>query len=289
MIIYMPNTSQQTIGGGWTFMRNLKTGLGGKVQWANRWEDCDLLFINSASVVDLGEVEAAAAAGKAIVFRVDNILKKSRNRRSRINDKMRRFGELADHVIYQSEWAKEYAGFIVGTDHSSVIYNGVNTEIFYPDADADHSKEKRFLFVQFNRDENKRFPEAAYIFHMLWRNDHSRTLTLVGQFSPELVEANFDFFAGEQINFIPPIEDPHVMADIYRDHDCLIFPAFADAAPNTVLEARACGLGVLGVNKIGGTMEMLNPDLDISLDRMCREYYAIFDLILNDHDIAVGA
>lgn len=285
MIIYIPNTSDQTIGGGWTFLRNIKRALGDRVQWAHNWQEADLILIASASMTDANEIEEAAKAGKPIVFRVDNIPRKSRNRRGRIYDKMKRFGQLAEHVIYQSEWAKMYAGWLVNQEEkSSVIYNGVDTNVFHK-TDEPAIEKNRYLFVHYNRDENKRFPEAFYHFHMAWRNNPDATLTIVGNFSPEMIDANFDFFGDEQIEYIPPISDMHVLADIYREHDILLFPAFMDAAPNTVLEARASGLEIQCINEVGGTKELLNPELDISLERMGNEYFAIFDLIINTKEI----
>lgn len=285
MIIYIPNNSEQSIGGGWTFLRNIKRALGDRIQWAHNWQEADLILIASASMTDANEIEEAAKAGKPIVFRVDNIPRKSRNRRGRIYDKMKRFGELSEHIIYQSEWAKMYAGWLVKNDEkSSVIYNGVDITVFHQ-SDEPVIEKNRYLFVHYNRDENKRFPEAFYHFHMAWRNDPDASLTIVGNFSPEMIDANFDFFGGEKIEYIPPISDMHVLADIYREHDVLLFPAFMDASPNTILEARASGLKVECVNETGGTKELLNPELDISLERMGNEYHAIFDLILNTKEI----
>ncbi len=281
MKLWLPNISEQKIGGGFTFMRNIKSGLSDRVQFVDRWQDADIVLISSVTIIDRNDFEEIVAARKKIVFRVDNIPRKSRNKRGRVYDNMRRFGECADVIVYQSFWAKDYAGYLIGDDiNSMIIYNGVDQKIFYPpERDRDYT---RYLFVQFNRDENKRFTEAAYFFHMKWRKDKRIKLTIVGQFSPEIIDADFDFFAGEQIGHIPPIDDPHVLADIYRDHDVLLFPAFCDAAPNTVLEARACGLMIDLVNREGGTNEMLKDDLDISLDRMCQEYYSLFTLLLEE-------
>lgn len=278
MKIYIPNNSQQTLGGGWTFIRNFQKGmkkLGYDFTFTR--EAADVILINGASMTDPHEVEEAKKSGKKIVFRVDNIPKKSRNKRARIYNRMKSFGELADKIVYQSNWACDYAGYLVGhPDKASIIYNGVDKEIFFPrfvnGSEYVAFPKTKYLFVQFNRDENKRMPEALYYFHQLWRKNKDISITLLGQFSPELVEAEFDFFDGEDWNYISPVENPERMADLYRAHDVLLFPAFCDAAPNTCLEARACGLKVELVNPVGGTIEMLNPDLDISLDRMYLKY-----------------
>ncbi len=286
--VYIPNNSEMSVGGGWTFIRNLKKGLQNEVQFVDNPMVCDILFVNSASMTDWDDVETAYEMKKKIVFRVDNVPKRSRNKRGRIYDKMRRFGQIADIVVFQSEWAKLYAGYMVGTDHSIVIPNGVDYDIFNTD-DREVITGNRYLFVHYNRDENKRFPEAAYQFHMIHRDNKNASLTILGKFSPELINADFDFFAGENYKYLPPVSDPKDMARIYKAHDILLFPAFADAAPNTVLEARACGMEVKLVNEVGGTKEMLNKNLDISLERMCAEYLGLFNLLMNEKEVSTNA
>lgn len=284
MKIYIPKyQGDMTIGGGWTFLRNFQKGMARYVEFVDDLNKADIFFIVSASMTDQEEVEEAKSKGRAIVFRVDNVPRKSRNKRGRIYDKMKRFGELADIIVFQSEWAREYAGYLTGTEHSMVINNGVDTDIFNLDDRTPSPRNDRYLYVQFNRDENKRFPEAAYHFHFVSRKNPEAKLTLLGAFSPEMITADFDFFGKENIEYIAPTPDPEVMASIYKDNDILLFPAFADAAPNTVLEARACGLEVQLVNPIGGTHEMMGV-VDISLDRMCSEYDALFKLIINTNE-----
>lgn len=279
MNIYLPNISTQSIGGGWTFMRNLKEGMAKffpDVKFTEKIAAADIMLVSGVTLSSPEEVEFAKNQGIKIVFRVDNVPKKSRNKRSRVYDNMVKFSDWSDRIVFQSQWAKDYAGFFTGKNAWQIIYNGVDKDIFNPAPERDYTEPKRYLFVQFNRDENKRFPEAAYFFHKRFLEDKRIKLSLVGQFSPELGSANFDFFADETVDYLGIVGTPEQMASIYKDHDVLLFPAFADAAPNTVLEARACGLEVECVNPIGGTSEMLSPFLDISLERMCREYYELF-------------
>lgn len=264
-------------------MRNFRNGMAGHADFVDHLEGADVMMICGVTLASIEEVNKAKDLGIPIVFRVDNIPKKSRNKRSRVYNNMRLFGSLADMSVFQSKWAAEYAGFLTGDVPNMVIVNGVDQSVFTPGPEREPGTPKKYLFIQYNRDENKRFPEAAYHFHQAWRKDRGVKLTLVGQFSPDLAMAEFDFFAGEDVEYIGVIPDPNTLAEVYRDHDILLFPAYADAAPNTVLEARACGLEVQLVNAIGGTSEMLDPDLDISLARMCNEYLALFNLLTNSY------
>jgi len=283
--IYIPNESKQSLGGGWTFLRNFKKAFSkyGDVKFVSQWQDCDILFIVGATLTPRDEVVRAKEAGKKIVFRVDNIPKDSRNRGTAFS-RMIDYARLADVIVFQSEWAKDYAGWwfvdnsIDINTKGRIIYNGVDTDFFYEDSSVKNNN--RYIVVQYNRDENKRIPEAFYIFHQAYRENKDIELFVVGQFSPELVTYNFDFFAGERVHYVGVVEDPKQMGDMFRSSGYLIFPAFADAAPNTVLEARACGCEIVGVNATGGTIEMLELPKVRTIETMGEEYRMVFEDIL---------
>ena len=281
--IYVPNNSKQSIGGGFTFFRNIQKGLGAD-NFVTTWQDADVVLITGATMTDRQEMLDAKKAGKKIVFRVDNIPRDSRNRGTAFS-RMLDFAKLSDYIIFQSEWAKEYAGWwftdngINITDKSVIVYNGVDTDYFYyRDEHKQEKKEGRYLYVQYNRDENKRATEAFYRFHEEYRKNKDVELWLVGQFSPELISNNFDFFAGEDISYLGVITDPLQLGDIYRSSQYLLFPAFGDASPNTVMEAMACGCEVVGVNEVGGTRELLKVT-DRSIEDMASDYQFIFEQV----------
>ena len=292
MKIYSPKKTKQDLGGGFTFYRNFteglrRTGLGVMV---DSWRDCDVVLITGATMTDRDEIEQAKKAGKKIIFRIDNLPKDSRNRGTAFS-RMRYFAMLADEIIFQSEWARNYVGWwLIQGDcpalkgdvmNGKIVYNGVDTDhFFYTDNPAE--RKEKYLYVQYNRDENKRFTEAAYYHHMKFRRNKNIELTLLGRFSDELREYDFDFFAGEKINYIPPVDNPKVMGEIMRNHKYLYFPAFIDASPNTVAEALACGCEVLLPNIEGGTMEIIeNYKRDgkvQSIEEMVSNYIKIFNL-----------
>ena len=280
MKIYIPNTSKQSIGGGWTFIRNFRKGVS-NVEFVDNWKECDIVLVTGVTMTDRKEMEEVKANGKKIILRIDNMPKDSRNRGTAFS-RMLDFSKMADFFIFQSEWAKDYVGWwlvdngVDITNRSAIVYNGVDREAFYPQ--EGEQVKGRYLYVQYNRDENKRMGEAFYLFHQAFRKDKSLELWLVGQFSPELSENNFDFFAGENVEYTGIIEDPKELGDIYRTCQYLLFPAFADASPNTVMEAMACGCEILGVNTIGGTIELMNIK-GRSIEDMANEYKLIFEQV----------
>lgn len=273
MRVFAPNISEQTaLGGGWTFLRNLKKALLGRVEFVDNAKDCDIYFITSVTMVDKNEVFEAHNNGKKIVLRVDNMPRKSRNNRMSPHERMREFAKMGT-TIYQSNWAKEWIGSYVGVK-GTVILNGVDTDIFKPSIKPEVPY-KRFLVVQYNRDENKRIPEAFDMFTEEWLKDNRNELNIVGRFSPELVSAGFDFYRGENIRYHGIMELPELMASIMQQCDILLYPSYSDACPNTCIEAKACGMEIWhrGHAGVGEACSIPDP----SLTRMGNEYFKVFE------------
>jgi len=303
--IHLANQSKQGIGGGWTFMHNLRESMElikADVKFTD-YAESDIYFISGASMVTRDSIKLAKKDGKKIVLRVDNIPRNSRNRNTGTT-RMYDFAQLADWVIFQSEWAKqkvmplldsytneisnEYNGHMYGTEkrekffcecNSSIIMNGVNTYIFKKDGDKlPNPHKKRFLIVRFNRDNNKRLEEALDMYSEKWLIDKDIDLYVIGQYSRELVAGYFDFYMGERFTMFSVIENRTQLASMYRSCDVLIYPSYSDACPNTVLEARACGLEIWH-NGHAGIPEVM-AEKDITLERMGKEYLDVFKKLL---------
>lgn len=286
MKIYIPNTSKQTLGGGFLFIPNLKKGLKGKAEFVNTWQESDIVLIVGITMTERAEIKEAKAAKKKIVLRIDNMPKDSRNRGTAFS-RMRDFGQLADQIVFQSNWAKSYVGnwlaynHNVKLKHSKVIYNGIDPDFFYHH-DNPSTRDEVYLFCTFNTDENKRFPEAAYDFYLrnfdaLENGKKQPKLKLVGNLGDNLRNYNFDFFNKEQVTYTPPVSDRQELANIYRSCKYLYFPAFADASPNTVGEAITCGCQVLLANPVGGTKEVIDifSKKPITIQEMAEQYLEI--------------
>lgn len=294
MKIYLANSSKQIIGGGWTFIRNLRKGLEGKVEFVNNLKDCDIFFVSSATMVSRDEVMMVKEMGKKIVLRVDNIPRNSRNRNtgtSRLWD----FAQAADLIIYQSNWAREFVGAFIdpeGKKKSAVIYNGADESIFTPDGPTiEKEGAPQYLYIRYNRDETKRWEEAWFEFQTAFFKNKNAHLWIVGCFSDELKEYNFDFFGGaeQRIRYMGIIEDPAEMAKIYRSADLLLIPYFNDACSNLLIEYLRCNrehakieTGSGGLT--GGTPEIINlfkNGYDFSAEKMAEQYFNEFKNLLS--------
>lgn len=256
MKLHIANYEPDRVGGGWSFQQNF-----GKAMHHSPYSNSDIYFITSPSIVQRDEVVQAKADGKKIVLRLDNVIRNSRNRNTGMT-RMKDFCELADLVIYQSQWAKDFLMPYTETD-GVVILNGVDTEKYKagptPPSDS-------YLYVRSSRDEGKGWINAWY-----WFVNNTGHLEIVGKFSRENLEYNFDFYNGERYRFMGEQTN---MPDVYRRNKYFLYSYWFDACSNTLLEARASGCNIVDVHgalQTGGAPEIMACE-DISLERMVKEY-----------------
>lgn len=258
--IYLPKFEPNRKGGGWTFQSNLyKTA---KEYMTTDYSEADIYFIAGASMLDKEEVRQAKSDGKKIVLRVDNMPRNSRNRNSG-SSRLKLYSELADLVIYQSEWAKNFLKPFLKVG-GPVILNGVDTELY--NSDNRRAPEDSYLYVRSSRDEGKQWIMAWY-----WFVNNPGTLEIVGQFSLENLEYKFDFYNGERFRFMGVQKN---MMEIYKRNKYFLYTYLNDACSNTLLEARASGceiIDVYGMLSTGGAPEIMALE-DLSLERMGKEY-----------------
>lgn len=275
MKVYIARQDDNKLGGGWSWISNAKKAL---EKHLTSYEDCDIYLIPSPSMVSKEEVDQAQADGKKIVLRVDNIVRNSRNRNTGMS-RMKRFADQAHLVIYQSEFAKKLLMPYLKVD-GVVILNACDTDIFHANGRQEDVIAK-YIYSRVNRDETKNWEMARYTFQTESeaRNGQAK-LNIVGAFSPELIEYNFDFYNNEKYHYWGVVSDPQSLANLYRDSDYLIYTFWNDACSNTLIEALCCGCTVADkydMTRTGGAFEILNKFYQLgegyfSLERMGYEY-----------------
>lgn len=280
-MVFVANSSQQQIGGGWSFISNFKLALHDKV--TEDYDNAKVYFIASPTMVQREEVAQAKRDGKKIILRIDNAVRNSRNRNTGMT-RMKDFAQAADAVIYQSSWARGYLLPFLDVS-GEVIHNSADESIFHG---PNVSKPMTFVYSRYNRDETKNVEQARYYFSRIFERDSSAHLNIIGQYSPELVNGNFDFYAGEKFDFFG-VQTPDVVAEILRRSRTLIAPFFNDACSNTIIEALLCGCEVFDepMTKTGGTPEILSafknqgPDY-FHLARMGAQYWEVIEDVLSE-------
>jgi glycosyltransferase involved in cell wall biosynthesis len=257
MRVHIANYEPDRVGGGWTAARYLYEGLE-----CVDYDQADIFLICGASMVSHDQVQQAKNDGKKIVLRLDNAPRNSRNRNTGMT-RVKAFCGLSDLVIYQSQWAKNFLMPFTQKD-GAVILNGVDTKRF--NKDNRNAPDESYLYVRSSRDEGKQWIMAWYYFV-----NNPGTLEIVGKFSPENLEYNFDFYNGERYRFMGEQKD---MADVYRRNKYFLYTYLNEAGSNTLLEARASGceiINVYGMLDTGSAPELMALK-DISIERMIGEY-----------------
>lgn len=286
MKIYIENYEPDRQGGGWSFQNNLVKAVPDLI---STYEESDIYFVTSPSMVQREQVDKAKEDGKKIVLRIDNAVRNSRNRNTGMS-RMKDFAEKADLVIYQSMWAKKFLGDMLLKKDGVVIYNGVDTKIFNKKNRIKRTDTKRFLYSRVNRDETKNWEMARFIYMLEHADEKQKSiLNIAGAFSPELIEYNFDFYLGEEYRYWGVVKSAEEMASIYKQTDTLIFTFFNDACSNTLIEALCSGCRIMdhfGMLDTGGSGEIFNRFNDkgakfFSLKRMGDEYKKAFEELLN--------
>lgn len=285
MKIYIANYQANKIGGGWSFIRNFVKGMGDTI--TQNYDQADIYFIASPSMVQREDVQKAKRDKKRIVLRIDNIVRNSRNRNTGMS-RMKDFAEWADLVIYQSVAAQKLLqGFT--SKKGQVILNSTDEDVFHrgklpPDSFT-------FLYSRQNRDETKNFEVARAYFASISEIYNGRLslkprLTLVGQYSQELREGNFDFYNNEKFTYLGSITDPESMANIYRNNECLIYTYWQDACSNTLIEALMCGCKIDFPDEYyrkGSANEIM-----VLFDLYGREYFSL-KRMADEYTKAIGA
>lgn len=263
MAIHIANYQPERTGGGWTQARYLYEGLG-----ATDYDSADTYLITGPTMVSHDEVNKAKQDGKKIVLRVDNAVRNSRNRGSGMT-RLKAFSELADVIIYQSHWAKSFLHPFLKKD-GPVILNACDLDKYRDD--NRNAPDDSYLYVRSSRDEGKQWIMAWY-----WFVNNPGKLEIVGKFSPENLQYNFDFYNNERFTFMGEQAD---MADVYRRNKYFLYTYLNDACSNTAIEALCSGCqikDVYGMCKTGGMPEILNYFKGygrwyFGLDRMMQEY-----------------
>lgn len=266
MKIHILNYEPNRTGGGWTQARYLYDGLD-----CVSYEESDCVLITGPTMASHEQVEQAKRDGKRVVLRVDNAVRNSRNRGTGMS-RMKAFADIADLIIYQSQWARNFLLPYLKKD-GAVILNGVDLNVF--NDKNRQAPDNTYLYARSSRDEGKGWINAWYWFTE-W-NNHCidlairPVLEIVGKFSGENLQYNFDFFNDEQWRFTG---ESNNMPEVYSRNKYFLYTYTNDACSNTLLEAVASGceiIDVYGMLSTGGAPEIMACE-DISLERMIKEY-----------------
>jgi len=157
--------------------------------------------------------------------------------------------QLADGIIYQSDFSREWWNRVGGyvKTPSSVVHNGVDLHEFSPEGVGSKPGESyRILLVEGNLGGGyeQGLTTAVELVKLLNRRlDKKSELMVVGRVSPELKETVKDQGVSIEWKGVVPREQ---IPEIDRSAHVLFSADINAACPNSVIEAMACGLPVVG-------------------------------------------
>jgi len=258
-LLYVP-IDQFSHGGGSTFLMSLLPSVGRNITQdiADEWDvalmmgaETDIDTINSI-------VTERKERGAKILFRLDGI---KYTRMPEGIERMKAMFDIADTVVYQSNFVKSEAEKLWGEHkNSKVIYNGVDLEKFKPRRPDDfYNRQHSFLYCEFSHKLHKRAQEAFGLFKKIIGKYPNAKLTIIGKFPQDWVNQCFGL-PQENVKYLCRI--PHdVMPGILNSHKVLLFPSVDEPCSNLVLEAMASE--VLIIHKDSGCMPELCGDTQI--------------------------
>ncbi|MHC1781645.1 MAG: glycosyltransferase family 4 protein [Anaerolineaceae bacterium] len=171
---------------------------------------------------------------------------------------------LADRIVYQSQFAGAWWQTVYGSSHaaSSVVYNGVDLDVFHPGATPGLKSNDfiRILMVEAHVSGGYELglSNAVRLARILSEQTKKKVeLVVAGQVAPDLRERwqveskGLITWAG----VLPLAQIPELDRSAH-----VLFSADLNAAcPNSVIEAMACGLPVLAF-ATGSLPELINQD-----------------------------
>ena len=188
------------------------------------------------------------------------------------NKKMKESYDIADFIIFQSEFCKLGAERYLGpcSIPNQIIYNPVDLNLYFPEKNQTQRKSP-ILLLGGNQFSKYRFEIAARVLSKLIQHLPDSRLIVTGKLwneerSTALNEANLilnKLGIADQVEFTGQYSQQDGI-NIFRRADILIHTQYNDASPTLVGEAMACGLPIV-YSESGGTPELVGPNAGIGI------------------------
>ena len=163
--------------------------------------------------------------------------------RSREKAIIKNNGEI-NYYIFNSQFIKNHYKKFINVKNSTIIYNGCDTSIFYPQP---YIKPQKYRIVTHHWSDNMN--KGYQIYYDLWsylKKTNNYEFVFIGKNIPKMFKE-------------VPVTGPYVgleLSNTIRDCQIYITDSIFDSCPNHVIEAISCGLPILFRKHEGGAREL---------------------------------
>ena len=240
-------------GGGIHFMNALVDHLIGRGHQVvfDLQNDIDVIFMMDPRYEDGGGYSIKEIAqyksyhpSTRIIHRINEC--DARKNTREIDDLLLRSNSIADVTIFISEWLKRYFHDLGLTRESSVIYNGCNTEFFYPDSARRTIQPVKLVTHHWSDNWMKGFDAYKAIDQICQNNPEKFQFTYVGRYSKD--------YSPTATRIVSPLYGKDLGGEL-RKHDVYITASRWEPCGMHHIEGAASGLPVLYHRDGGGIPE----------------------------------
>lgn len=261
-MLYIPFHKFKYLGGPSTFMKNLKDYLDEVgYQYSNSfWKAKGIFFPMGYRPQTLWVAKRLAMK---IIQRLDGVYYPSKHGSNYIKlNRLQKnnYQKYSDYIIFQSVHSRDQCFNMFGeipNNRYSIIYNGVNTKIFYPDKKIQDIKSK-IKFITTGSFRNIDMIEPIILALDYLKKNYNFELHIVG---PILNKDLGPYFDRDYIVYHNS-KDLKGVAELLRSSHIFLYSHLNPPCPNSVIEAIATGLPVVGFDS-GAMAELCHFSKDL--------------------------
>ena len=185
------------------------------------------------------------------------------DRTEEVNRPLRRLLVAADHVLYQSAFAKESADRFLGEPRGGweILHNAVDVERFSPGAPPPDAPPT--LLLAGDQTQAYRVEVALRTLAALRRSQPDARLVVTGRLVSDPQPLLAELGLADAVELVGPYAQRDAPG-LYRRAHVLLHPKVNDPCPSVVLEAMACGVPVVHAAS-GGTVELVGGEAGIGV------------------------